>query len=124
MPAEKIVKNLCAFVCQDTDVTPVFSQSRRVLAGVLTVKSMSAKAPQAHGRGKDDGAAESPEMTKARIIKRGAQLALTRLGQLFGAELFTRLKQMWDSMVGGLMYAFGEGGFFQTLNLTLIRQHG
>ncbi|CAE6409738.1 unnamed protein product [Rhizoctonia solani] len=109
MPAEKIVKNLCAFVCQDTDVTPVFSQSRRVLAGVLTVKSMSAKAPQAHGRGKDDGAAESPEMTKARIIKRGAQLALTRLGQLFGAELFTRLKQMWDSMVGGLMYAFGEG---------------
>ncbi|KAF8744257.1 chromatin remodeling protein, partial [Rhizoctonia solani] len=109
MPAEKIVKNLCAFVCQDTEVTPVFSQSRRVLSGVLTVKSMSAKVSQTHGRSKDEGAAELPEMTKARVIKRGAQLALTRLGQLFGAELFTRLKQMWDSMVGGLMYAFGEG---------------
>ncbi|CAE6462717.1 unnamed protein product [Rhizoctonia solani] len=109
MPAEKIVKNLCAFVCQDTEVTPVFSQSRRVLAGVLTVKAMSTKAAQAHGRNKDEGANESPEMVKARIIKRGAQLALTRLGQLFGPELFTRLKQMWDSMVGGLTYAFGEG---------------
>ncbi|KAJ1310135.1 hypothetical protein OPQ81_006880 [Rhizoctonia solani] len=109
MPAEKIVKNLCAFVCQDTEVTPVFSQSRRVLAGVLTVKAMSARATQAHGRNKDDGANESPEAVKARIIKRGAQLALTRLGELFGSELFTRLKQMWDSMVGGLTYAFGEG---------------
>ncbi|CAE7140157.1 unnamed protein product [Rhizoctonia solani] len=109
MPAEKIVKNLCAFVCQDTEVTPVFSQSRRILAGVLSVKSMSTKGSQAHGRNKDEGANESPEVAKARIIKRGAQLALTRLGELFGPELFTRLKQMWDSMVGGLTYAFGEG---------------
>ncbi|CAE6520255.1 unnamed protein product [Rhizoctonia solani] len=109
MPAEKIVKNLCAFVCQDTDVTPVFSQSRRVFAGILTVKAMSAKASQVHGRNKDEGTNESSDAAKARIIKRGAQLALTRLGELFGAELFTRLKQMWDSMVGGLTYAFGEG---------------
>ncbi|KAG9119826.1 TATA-binding protein-associated factor mot1 [Ceratobasidium sp. 392] len=108
MPAEKIVKNLCAFVCQDTDVTPVFSQSRRVHAGVLTCKLMATKPSQSSRAAKDD-AAEAPEAAKARIVKRGAQLALMRLGELFGAELFTRLKQMWDSMVGGLADAFGEG---------------
>ncbi|KAG9093633.1 TATA-binding protein-associated factor mot1 [Ceratobasidium sp. UAMH 11750] len=107
MPAEKIVKNLCAFVCQDTDVTPVFTQSRRVHAGVLTCKLMAAK-PSQSGRTKED-AAETPEAVKARIVKRGAQLALMRLGELFGSELFTRLKQMWESMVGGLTDAFGEG---------------
>ena len=86
------------------------AQSRRVLAGVLTVKLVSAKSTQSHGRNKED-ANESPETTKARIVKRGAQLALTRLGGLFGPELFTRLKQMWDSMVGGLTDAFGEGKY-------------
>ncbi|KAG8699789.1 TATA-binding protein-associated factor mot1, partial [Ceratobasidium sp. 395] len=107
MPAEQIVKNLCAFVCQDTEVTPVFTQSRRVHAGVLTCKLMAAKSSTS-SKAKDD-AAEAPEAAKARIVKRGAQLALMRLGGLFGPELFTRLKQMWDSMVGGLTDAFGEG---------------
>jgi TATA-binding protein-associated factor len=107
MPAEKIVKNLCAFVCQDTDVTPVFAQSRRVHAGVLTCKSMAVKPS---GRGKDE--VETPEAVTARIVKRGAQLSLTRLGKLFGPELFTRLNQMWESMVGGLTDAFGEGEYF------------
>ncbi|KDN51563.1 hypothetical protein RSAG8_00108, partial [Rhizoctonia solani AG-8 WAC10335] len=91
---------------------------RSIMNGVkfednLDIQTRSANAvatsSQAHGRNKDEGAAESPEATKARTIKRGAQLALTRLGELFGPELFTRLKQMWDSMVGGLTYAFGEG---------------
>lgn len=108
MPAEKIVKNLCAFVCQDTDVTPVFAQSRRIYAGVLTCKLMAAKPSGSTRKDKDEaGAEETPEAAKARIVKRGAQLALTRLGKLFGPELFTRLKQMWDSMVGGLEDAFG-----------------
>ncbi|QRV86508.1 TBP associated factor (Mot1) [Ceratobasidium sp. AG-Ba] len=74
---------------------------------VLTCKLMNAKSQS--GRSKDDPGADSPEVIKSRIVKRGAQLALTRLGDLFGAELFTRLKQMWDSMVGGLTDTFGEG---------------
>lgn len=119
MPAEKIVKNLCAFVCQDTDVTPVFAQSRRIHAGVLTCKLMASKSSTTRkDKDKDEaGGEESPEAVKARIVKRGAQLALTRLGELFGPELFTRLKQMWDSMVGGLEDVFGEGASSTPLHL-------
>ncbi|KAE8221097.1 hypothetical protein CF319_g5495 [Tilletia indica] len=94
-PSDKIVKNLCAFVCQDTTRTAVFSGVAHVREGIMSLDAeiAAANAPRS-GRsiaGAPADADESEEVRQGRLIGRGAERALSELATLFGAELFERV---------------------------------
>jgi len=103
-PPDKIVKNLCTFLCQDTDQTPTFAFTRKILTGILSFP----KASTAQNNGKEgvEKLALSPEdAAKARLSRRGAQLAFVMLSKKFGPRLLDVIPKMWQSMAGGLLSA-------------------
>ena len=101
-PPDKIVKNLCTFLCQDIDQTPTFAYTRKNTEGILSFRKVQ---PEMNGR---EGA--SPEdAAKARLSRRGAGLAFIELSARFEARLLDAVPKMWYSMAGGLLSACGGG---------------
>jgi TATA-binding protein-associated factor len=107
-PPEKIVKNLCTFLCQDTERTPTFASTHTQHVGILSFTPPS-KATVGNGKGAPENLEPTPEATKARLAGRGAALAFNRLSTLFGAQLLEIIPGMWQSMVGGLLSACSTG---------------
>ncbi len=113
-PPDKIVKNLCTFLCQDTGQTPTFAHSRKLLNGVLSFSTPPKEGTSKNGKdSKDkdkdkdkDVPAPVPEDPKARLSRRGAGLAFNELSRKFGGRLLTLIPNMWPSMAGGLLSAF------------------
>ncbi|KIJ63251.1 hypothetical protein HYDPIDRAFT_113216 [Hydnomerulius pinastri MD-312] len=107
-PPDKIVKNLCTFLCQDVEQTPTFAYSRTVFKGILTLQSWSKTTPNKAGK-EDQEKGETPkseeEAAKARLSRRGAGLAFNQLSAKFGARLLDVIPKMWQSMAGGLLSA-------------------
>ncbi len=107
-PAPKLVGNLCAFLCQDVTLTPLFASAKSTSAGILSlakdpargVAEKSSKIPQ-------EAVAESDEATK--LVYRGAQQALTALAKRFGADLLTRVPKLWSCMADPLLETYGQG---------------
>ncbi|KAH9923909.1 SNF2 chromatin remodeling protein [Epithele typhae] len=102
-PPDKIVKNLCTFLCQDVEQTPTFLYHRKVLSGVLSFSKSPAAAAAEASNGKDAKSAEDP--AKARLSRRGARLAFEKLSEKFGPKLLEAVPKMWQSMAGGLLSA-------------------
>jgi TATA-binding protein-associated factor len=105
-PPDKIVKNLCTFLCQDMEKTPPFAFTSSLATGILSFQSTPKNPPSRNG--KDDAtdqsdASKSEENAKARLARRGASLAFERLSQKFGPRLFDVMPNMWQSMAGGLL---------------------
>lgn len=118
-PPEKIVKNLCTFLCQDVDETPAFALVMQQEKGIITVKSiLSSDSNSANGRGK--GSRPEPlseESTKAKVSRRGAELAFQQLSREFGEKLFDLVPKIWEFMAGGLLNAFASGELTYSLIL-------
>ena len=51
----------------------------------------------------------SDEAAKAKISRRGAELAFQQLSLKFGNTLFERVPKMWEFIAGGLLAAFQTG---------------
>ena len=118
-PPEKIVKNLCTFLCQDVEQTPAFTLTKGTEKGVLSAKSiLKNEAQVTNGRGNKGAAVEnlSDEATKAKVSRRGAELAFTQLSLKFGNQLFELVPSMWGYMAGGLLTTYAEG---KPMNLCL-----
>ncbi|KAG7086556.1 hypothetical protein E1B28_002505 [Marasmius oreades] len=107
-PPEKIVKNLCTFLCQDTEQTPTFAYTRKYTEGILSYQAVSQA--QRHGKdtAKDKENPPAEESAKSRISRRGAGLAFNELSARFGPDLIVVVPNMWTSMVGGLESAFSK----------------
>ncbi|KAJ7261289.1 hypothetical protein B0H12DRAFT_1048120 [Mycena haematopus] len=108
-PPDKIVKNLCTFLCQDVEQTPAFALTRKLTDGILSFQNASK--PVTNGKeGKDkDKVPEIPksdEASKTRLSRRGAGLAFDQLSSKFGARLLDVIPNMWQFMAGGLISAF------------------
>ena len=103
-PPEKIVKNLCTFLCQDVDQTPTFLHNRKTLNGVLSFNKQATAAQNGkdHANGTEDPA-------KAKLSRRGARLAFEKLSAKFGPKLLDAIPRMWPAMAGGLMSACSGG---------------
>ena len=111
-PPEKIVKNLCTFLCQDVEQTPAFTLTKGTEKGVLSAKSiLKNEAQVTNGRGNKGAAVEnlSDEATKAKVSRRGAELAFTQLSLKFVNQLFELVPSMWGYMAGGLLTTYAEG---------------
>ncbi|KAJ8093095.1 TATA-binding protein-associated factor mot1 [Marasmius tenuissimus] len=107
-PPEKIVKNLCTFLCQDTEQTPTFAYTRKHLNGIMSFQTANPAQRNAKDIPKDKEAPSPEESAKSRISRRGAGLAFNKLSTKFGADLIKVVPNMWTSMVGGLESAFSK----------------
>ncbi|KAL0947465.1 hypothetical protein HGRIS_013571 [Hohenbuehelia grisea] len=106
-PPDKIVKNLCTFLCQDVELTPTFAYSRKLTEGILSFQSTTHSGSKQNGKD-PKGDKEAPKMdeaAKARLSRRGAGMAFVQLSAKFGPRLLSVIPNMWQSMVGGLLSA-------------------
>ncbi|KAI8070902.1 hypothetical protein BC940DRAFT_294717 [Gongronella butleri] len=99
-PTEKIIKNLCIFLCCDTAETPLLEQNSR-LAGIETIARSLAG-------GKDTAAATPVQELEAQWMKRGAEFAFAAICKRFGARVFDVVPWLWDCMEASLKQVFGS----------------
>ncbi|KAF8628445.1 hypothetical protein AX15_003960 [Amanita polypyramis BW_CC] len=109
-PPDKIVKNLCTFLCQDDEQTPTFAYTRKHTDGILTYQGLvltTSRTEKDDGKEKDKAnSSRSDEFSKACLSRRGASLAFEQLSANFGSRLLGVIPTMWQSMAGGLLSAF------------------
>lgn len=111
-PPDKIVKNLCTFLCQDAEQTPTFSYTTTILDGITSFQGSKAAATLADCAKKDSASTPgSNDTTKSRITRRGSVLAFVELSNRFGSHLLGVVPKMWNSMAGGLTSACQSGVF-------------
>lgn len=94
--SDKIVKNLCAFLCVDTSEVPEFRHNVRFKDSILSLRKEEAKTDPA------DIAEHEREVHQARIKRNGAVLALDVLLGLYGPETFTSVPKLKEIMLAPL----------------------
>ncbi|KAF7294767.1 TBP associated factor [Mycena indigotica] len=111
-PPDKIVKNLCTFLCQDVEQTPAFTLARKQTEGILSFQDIMKAATVSNGKdtGKDkdklpDIPPQQDEANKTRLTRRGAGFAFDQLSAKFGPQLLDTIPNMWQFMAGGLISA-------------------
>ncbi|KAF9792249.1 SNF2 chromatin remodeling protein [Thelephora terrestris] len=105
-PPDKIVKNLCTFLCQDAEQTPTFSYTTTILDGIISFQGSKAAATLVESAKKDSASTTGGnDSTKSRITRRGSVLAFVELSNRFGSRLLDVVPKMWNSMAGGLTSA-------------------
>ncbi|RKP24489.1 hypothetical protein SYNPS1DRAFT_23436, partial [Syncephalis pseudoplumigaleata] len=105
-PADKIIKNICGFLCADASNTPVL-ETQQQTEGILSLSDTATDATPASssGGGKRRGRAllaapvdETPEAREVRLIRRGAEMALREMAVQFEGRLFDDLPKLWASL--------------------------
>ena len=102
------MKNLCTFLCQDTEYTPTFAYSRKTESGVLSFRTTMPS--DSFGNGKSGhghtGDTKESEQAKAKLCRRGAQIAFVQLNAEFGPRVFNLIPKMWEYIAGGVISTF------------------
>ncbi|BGP14619.1 TATA-binding protein-associated factor mot1 [Rhodosporidiobolus nylandii] len=106
-PSDKLVKNLCTFLCQDTSRTPIFASAKGSKAGLLTLEYNPARGTAE--KTAKDAVVDTEDQVAAKLVYRGAQLALTELAERFGPELLERVPKLWSCMADALLAVFASG---------------
>ncbi|CAA21270.2 TATA-binding protein-associated transcription initiation factor Mot1 [Schizosaccharomyces pombe] len=119
--SEKIVRNLCAYVCMDTTETPIFHDSGK--NGILSLHSIGTSDDndeQVSGKLVDDSddvsndrksSLSSVSDKDAAVLQRmGAQLTLQQMAQNFGSSLFSRVPVLSQCLFVPLQQ-YAESGF-------------
>jgi TATA-binding protein-associated factor len=123
-PAEKIVKNLCTFLCQDSEQTPTFSYTRQLTDGILSFRDPLKPGSATNGKdGKEKMPLPDPN-SKAYLPRRGASLAFRQLSVQFGPKLLQVIPKMWHSMAGGLLSAFPSGKIDEETDNEIEKSYG
>lgn len=117
-PLQKIVKNLCAFLCQDTELTPTFSRNPQ--EGILSFKRENHNPVHYRTSAKEKDVTPSEEVLKSRLTRRGAHLAFVELSSRFGPNLFDILPAMWECVCSSLLATYGTGAYVITYLKMLI----
>ncbi|KAM0788287.1 hypothetical protein ACM66B_001433 [Microbotryomycetes sp. NB124-2] len=109
-PSDKLIKNLCTFLCQDVARTPIFAGSKGVKRGILTLMYNPARG-EATKETKDKTTQElgGGDNSAAKLVFRGAEFALARLSSLFGDDLLDRLPKLWSCMSDALFVTYSSG---------------
>ncbi|PWN25714.1 hypothetical protein BDZ90DRAFT_233723 [Jaminaea rosea] len=106
-PSSKIIKNLCAFVCQDTTQTAVFASHKSVEEGIMS-HAQEVSLPARGGKAVAE-AMESEETRQGKLIRRGAEVTLQEMASRFGQELFSIAPALWEGMTATLKEVFAQG---------------
>ncbi|KAN0061939.1 TATA-binding protein-associated factor mot1 [Thecaphora frezii] len=102
-PSDKIVKNLCAFVCQDTTQVAIFADAKAVGEGILSLAEPAAA--RSSGRSKEE-VVEPEEVRLGKLIRRGAETAIAKLASHFELQLFDVVPMLWECMSAALLRTF------------------
>ncbi|KAG5421534.1 MOT1 [Candida metapsilosis] len=94
--ADKIVKNLCAFLCVDTAEVPEFHHNVGFKTNILSLRKEEGISEHA------DAAAHEKAVHEARIKRRGALLSLEEIISIYKENLFTEVPKLKELMVGPL----------------------
>lgn len=108
-PPDKIVKNLCTFLCQDVEQTPTFAFTRHTTKGILSFEAPTKGGDQRNAKEAPKETLSPEDAAKTRLSRRGAGLAFDQLSAKFGARLLDVIPAMWHSMSGGLLSACSTG---------------
>ena len=118
-PTDKIVKNLCTFLCSDTAQTPVLEDNPSH-SGILSIQKDSNNTSNNSNSGKGGNnaakdkeastAAMGPtaEQKQAQLMKRGAEITLRVLCDRFGGSVFNTVPKLWECMAIKLNQVFGQ----------------
>lgn len=86
--SDKIVKNLCAFICVDTAEVPEFIHNKKLHDSILSLKKEEAKTDPA------DIAAHEQAVHEARIKRNGALLAMDAVIKIYDNNFFEELPKL------------------------------
>lgn len=95
-PTDKIVNNLCTFLCSDTSKTPVLEENQ-MQSGIVSIQKED---------NKKEAAASATTSAPAQLMKRGAETALRELCNRFGGRVFEMVPVLWDCMANRLRQVF------------------
>lgn len=93
---DKIIKNLCAFLCVDTSEVPEFHFNEKVEDNILSLRKEEARTDPA------DVIAHQKEVKAAKIKRTGAQTALQGMLTKFGDQVFEKCRKLEQVMFGPL----------------------
>ncbi|RLV95810.1 TATA-binding protein-associated factor MOT1 [Spathaspora sp. JA1] len=91
--ADKIVKNLCAFLCVDTSEVPEFHHNVVYKDNILSLRKEEAKTDPA------DIAAHERAVYEARIKRNGALMTLEQLLKIYDVDLFENVPKLKEIMI-------------------------
>ncbi|QPG72722.1 hypothetical protein FOA43_000023 [Brettanomyces nanus] len=94
--SDKMVKNLCAFLCVDTSEVPEFIPNRQYKNIVLSLKKEETKT------GPAELAAAEREIHLAKIKRRGSKMALDTLLEEYKGSLFDKIPKIKSMMLDAL----------------------
>lgn len=94
--SDKIVRNLCSFLCVDTSEVPEFHPNQLFFDKILSLRKEEAKSDPA------DIIAHQREVHAARIKRLGAQTALENMTRHYGADVFSKLPKLQECMFKSL----------------------
>lgn len=98
--AEKLTKNLNAFLCVDTSEVPEFHRNASLEDAILSLRKEEDR------KDHQDQAAFEREAKEARIKRRGAKEALEQLSVRFGNNLFDNVPKLKECIEEPLKQAF------------------
>lgn len=98
--AEKLTKNLNAFLCVDTSEVPEFHRNAALDDAILSLRKEEDRKDHV------DQAAFEREAREAKIKRRGAKEALEQLALRFGSTLFENVPKLRECIVEPLKQAF------------------
>jgi TATA-binding protein-associated factor len=105
-PNDKIVKNLCTFLCSDPLLTPVFADNQQ-LEGIQSLQKSDSPAQV---KASKESSTTNPHLGEPELMRRGAETALKELCDRFGEHLFQDIPKVWECMAGNLQTVFGDKG--------------
>lgn len=103
-PNDKIVKNLCTFLCSDPLLTPVFADNQQ-LGGI---QSLQKPDTPAQAKTSKESSAANVQLSEQELMRRGAETALKELCDRFGEHLFQDIPKVWECMAGKLQSVYGD----------------
>ncbi|KAK9320427.1 hypothetical protein V1517DRAFT_348194 [Lipomyces orientalis] len=95
--SDKIIKNLCAFLCVDTAEVPEFHLHEKLENAILSLRKEEDR------RDPKDLIAYQREAKKARTKRRGAKTSLEILAEMFGPNLFEKVPKLKECMISPLL---------------------
>jgi TATA-binding protein-associated factor len=106
-PIDKVIKNICVFLCQDDTHTPLFSKLSTREKDILSFnKAIAGALSTAPLRPKDEPVQEVLEFGASHVMRRGGVAAFKQMSILFGSELFSQIPKIWQCISEELLKAY------------------
>lgn len=97
-PNNKILKNVCNFLCADSDLTPRVSLSD--FDGILMLMQQQRQAEKAAGSKRNQLESDVSNARALEVQRRGAVFVLKAVATHFGEDIQLKVPFLWESILG------------------------